>query len=282
MTIFSPSELNIPGLIELGWHHSHFASRPMVCHYHRNNIEIIFMVRGNIIYHANKNNYNLKGGDIFITPANIPHNRMAGGICEFYWIQLHADNPSFLFLGSEWAADLRRPLKELETKIIRGVEFSRKYIAEMYTLLSSGSPDDKYRGISLLVNILHKIIRDRSQTQAPISADIHKAVDYINANLYDEIDLQSLADEANLSLPRLKQKFQEQIGMPPRMFINAQKVEAAKELLNGGMSITTVAFDMGFNSSSYFSTVFRKFTRISPSEFIKNKSKMGFEKTGSR
>ena len=51
------------------------------------------------------------------------------------------------------------------------------------------------------------------------------------------------------------------------MFINRQKVDMAQKLLAEGKSVTDTAFALGFNSSSYFSTVFRKFTRMSPGEF---------------
>jgi AraC-like DNA-binding protein len=54
------------------------------------------------------------------------------------------------------------------------------------------------------------------------------------------------------------------------MFINARKVELARQLLAGGSSITAAAFELGFNSSNYFSTVFRKFTLSSPGEFARN------------
>ena len=266
-TIYTDKELGIPGLVELGWHHSNIARKPMGCHYHRNYIEIIFMVRGNVVYSAGGVNYNLKGSDIFFTPVNIPHYRKTGGMCEFYSYQLNTGDPSFLFLGKNWAESLRNSLGELETGIIRGLDIPKKYLAEMFTLLSSASSDDKYCGVAKLASILHKIIKTRSKTQDSLSADIEKTVNLIRANLYEQINLQSLAKEAGLSLPRFKQKFHEQLGMPPRMFINMQKVEIAKKLLSQGKSVTDIAFHLGFNSSSYFSTVFRKFTTVSPSEF---------------
>ena len=65
-------------------------------------------------------------------------------------------------------------------------------------------------------------------------------------------------------------KFKRQLGTSPRNFINQQKIEQAKILLLEKMSITDVAMYLGFTSSSYFSTVFKKFTLYTPSEYIKN------------
>jgi AraC-like DNA-binding protein len=272
--VYTFKELRIPALSVLGWHHSHIARDPLVNHFHDGCIEITLMVQGNIIFSAEGKEYHLRGGDVFITPVNVPHDTGSYpvGVGELYWFQLHIGEPSFLFLEKDWAASLQRLLGTLRTGILRGVDFSRKYLADMFSFLgsgSSGSTGDKYQGVSRLINILYRIIEARSVIQDSPSPDIQRAVDFIRANLSDEIALQSLADEAYLSLPRFKQKFQEQIGMSPRMFINAQKVEMARELLARGKSVTETAFDLGFNSSTYFSTVFRKFNLVSPSEFAR-------------
>jgi AraC-like DNA-binding protein/mannose-6-phosphate isomerase-like protein (cupin superfamily) len=269
--VYTFNELRIPGLAVLGRHHSRVAKAPMASHFHRDCVEITLVVQGNIIFSANGKAYSLKGGDVFITPANLPHDTGSYpvGVCEIYWTQLRTGDPSFLFLGKAWAASLRQALGNLEPGILRGVEFSRKYLADMFALLGSGSMNEQYQGVSRLVNILYEIIDSGVRIENSLSPDIQRVVDSIRANLCEEILLQSLADEAYLSLSRFKQKFYEQTGVSPRMFINAQKVELARDFLARGKSVTDTAFDLGFNSSTYFSTVFRKFTLISPSEFAR-------------
>ncbi|MBQ4527457.1 MAG: helix-turn-helix transcriptional regulator, partial [Clostridia bacterium] len=56
--------------------------------------------------------------------------------------------------------------------------------------------------------------------------------------------------------------------------INEIRLNKAKRLLRGGMmSITDIAFAVGFTDSNYFSTVFKKIEKISPSEYRKNLSR---------
>ena len=279
--VFTSNELCIPGLTLLGWHYSRTATPPIVNHFHRDCIEITLVVQGNLTFSAKGKQYILNGSNIFITPANLPHDSASSpvGICELYWFQLRLGERFFLFLSEDWAADIQRSLASLETGMLRSTNFSRKNLAYMFSLISSASTDKKYQGISLLVNILYEIIKLKSEIQdtPTVNAykDIQKAVDFIHANISEELELQDLADLAGLSLPRFKQKFNEQIGMPPRMFINAKKVEKAQEIFKRIArgeeedSITNIAFDLGFNSSSYFSSVFRKLTMLSPYEFIK-------------
>ncbi|RGY01284.1 AraC family transcriptional regulator [Blautia sp. OF03-15BH] len=54
-----------------------------------------------------------------------------------------------------------------------------------------------------------------------------------------------------------------------RYFINQQKIEFSKTLLMEGMSVTDIAMLLNFNTSSYFSTVFKKFTALSPMDYLK-------------
>ena len=279
LKVYTFNELGIHGLALLGWHHSHTATAPLPLHFHRDCVEITLAVQGSFFYHAEGRAYNINGGDVYITPANLPHSTESNPVamCEIYWVQLNIGDPSFLFLGEEWAAKLRRKLGNLQTGVYLRVNFSRKYLSDMFSLLISAYDGEKFRGISRLVDLLHEIVEAQMETSHSFSADIQKAVDFINATIHDEIALEKLADEACLSLDRFQHKFQEQVGITPRAFINAQKIKVARKLLTEGKSITDVAFDLGFNSSAYFSTIFRKFTLISPSEFIRqNKTQSTF------
>jgi two-component system response regulator YesN len=51
-------------------------------------------------------------------------------------------------------------------------------------------------------------------------------------------------------------------------FINNERIEEAKKLLkNTNYPISTIAYDLGFNDSNYFSVVFKKFTGKTPKEY---------------
>ncbi len=55
--------------------------------------------------------------------------------------------------------------------------------------------------------------------------------------------------------------------MPPGEFILRCKVEHARRLLAEEASpITEIAFRLGFSSSQYFATVFKRYTNMTPRE----------------
>jgi AraC-like DNA-binding protein len=99
-------------------------------------------------------------------------------------------------------------------------------------------------------------------------------IDYIEENVDFYIDIDYLANIAGLSKSRFQIKFKEYTGYPPREYIMRKKVERARELLDSSdLTITEIAHMLCFSSSQYFSTVFKKYTNVTPAEY-KNNSKL--------
>src|SRR5690606_11127448 len=62
-------------------------------------------------------------------------------------------------------------------------------------------------------------------------------------------------------------------NMSPVEFIRDIRLKRAKQLLDTGeLTVTEVAYKVGFNSSGYFSTSFKEMYQVSPSEYLKNKA----------
>jgi AraC-like DNA-binding protein len=97
---------------------------------------------------------------------------------------------------------------------------------------------------------------------------ISRIVERIKSRPEQDYSLVTLAAEAGLSLSRFKTKFKGQVGIAPHEFILRCKMEAAKQfLVNGQRSVTDTAMELGFSSSQYFATVFKRFTQQTPVEF---------------
>ena len=79
--------------------------------------------------------------------------------------------------------------------------------------------------------------------------------------------IDELAEEVHLSTSRFKARFREQMGMPPGEYMVRAKVERAHQLLEeSALSITDIAYRLGFSSSQYFATVFKRFTNMRPKD----------------
>uniref|UniRef100_A0A7C5V4R7 AraC family transcriptional regulator n=1 Tax=Caldicellulosiruptor owensensis TaxID=55205 RepID=A0A7C5V4R7_9FIRM len=100
---------------------------------------------------------------------------------------------------------------------------------------------------------------------------IKSALDYINSNYSSELDIDLLAKLANLSKFYFCRLFKEITHLTPVDYINKFRVEKAIELIrNTNMSISEIAFEVGFNSVSYFIKVFKEYVGVTPFKYKKN------------
>ena len=66
-------------------------------------------------------------------------------------------------------------------------------------------------------------------------------------------------------------KFKEELGITPAEYITLQKMDRAQMLLKTtNSSITDIAYQLGFSSSNYFCSVFKKTLSYSPAAYRKN------------
>ncbi|WP_455662810.1 helix-turn-helix domain-containing protein [Pradoshia sp.] len=99
---------------------------------------------------------------------------------------------------------------------------------------------------------------------------VKKAIEYIRLNIDSPLTLQGIADSIHANPSHLSRKFKQESGQSVIDFINLNRVESAKLYLQyGDNSITDVAFIVGFNDVNYFSRVFKKFTTLTPSQYLK-------------
>jgi AraC-like DNA-binding protein len=103
-----------------------------------------------------------------------------------------------------------------------------------------------------------------------------KALSYIEAHLADPISLDQLLRVAETSGSTLQRLFRQALGKSPVDYIIHRRFERALELLrHTDLSITEVAFQVGFSDSNYFSRQFKQRYHCSPKEFRKAAEQTG-------
>ena len=92
---------------------------------------------------------------------------------------------------------------------------------------------------------------------------------YLNPRL----SLSSMASQLNMNTNTLSQVINSGFGKNFNDFVNEYRVEAVKQVLKDDskqhLSLLGIAYDCGFNSKATFNRVFKKFTELSPSEYMK-------------
>lgn len=98
---------------------------------------------------------------------------------------------------------------------------------------------------------------------------IKEIVSYIGNHISEELTVTILAEMFHVNSSHLARKFKKETGHTISEYVNKQKIEAAKLLLQGKeSSIGDVAERLGYNSSSYFSKVFKRIVGEAPNVFL--------------
>ncbi len=97
---------------------------------------------------------------------------------------------------------------------------------------------------------------------------VAKAVQIVKSRFQEDLTLDSVAEELNVSLFYLSKLFRKHTGSNFTEYLTQVRINQAKKLLAAGdMSVKEAAYAAGFNSQSYFSKIFKKYTGVAPSEY---------------
>ena len=99
---------------------------------------------------------------------------------------------------------------------------------------------------------------------------LKKVLKYIRDNFANEITLDDMAREADLSTKYFCSFFKNMTGTTPVKYLLTYRIErAARKLLATDESITRIAYDCGFNDLSYFIKTFKDIKKITPKNYRK-------------
>ena len=97
---------------------------------------------------------------------------------------------------------------------------------------------------------------------------LRRAQEFINENLEEDLTLRQIAEAAGLSLFHFAREFRRSTGFTPQQYLTRQRVARAKQLLaDGDLPLAEVVLRAGFKNQSHFTTLFRKFTALTPLAF---------------
>lgn len=101
-----------------------------------------------------------------------------------------------------------------------------------------------------------------------------RAKDYIAEHLDERLLNEQIAHHLFLNTDYLNRTFKKETGITLSEYISNQRIEKAKELLlNSTLSVSEIAFEVGFQSFSYFSKIFKKKVLKEPSKYRKDNEK---------
>ncbi len=136
-------------------------------------------------------------------------------------------------------------------------------------------PLNQYTGIIDLLQVFAEQLSEQANRTMLMQrqhepALIAQAKNYILEHLDERITLQDVAFHVSVTTFYFCKVFRKHAGMTFTAFVSRLRVEKAKRLLgNRYMSVTEIAYEVGFQSLSQFNRCFKRYVGKSPTEYRK-------------
>ena len=248
-------------------------------HYHPE-YEIVFVRKGSGKLHIGEHLKNYEEGELVFIGPDLPHTGFGYGVIgehEEIVVQLRKD-----FLGEEF---MQKPelqqIRKLFERAKQGLSFqgkSRKIVASKLQKMLTFS---HFERLVELLNIFD-ILATTNEFSVLNSADkrfdfnhkdedrINKVYEYVEQNYQKNIDIQAVADLANLTIPSFCRFFKKILHITYTYFVNEYRINQACRLLFENKPIADICFEVGFNNISHFNKTFKQLKGVSPREYKAN------------
>jgi AraC-like DNA-binding protein len=129
--------------------------------------------------------------------------------------------------------------------------------------------DTKLRIIGLIFRLADVMSRiGRAQSGRSQRSAVAKLLQFIETNLHRPLTLEELADHIHVTPNYLCRMFKRETGASPRQYVQRLRMEKAMErLVYTEETVYAIAEQLGYESASYFSRVFRAEQGVPPSVF---------------
>jgi AraC-like DNA-binding protein/quercetin dioxygenase-like cupin family protein len=96
-----------------------------------------------------------------------------------------------------------------------------------------------------------------------------KVMQFLNTNYQQKIELEKVAEIANLHPSAFCRFFKEKSGKSLSEYVNDLRISyACRLIIDGKMSVSQISYESGFNNLSNFNRTFKKHTGLSPKQFF--------------
>jgi AraC-like DNA-binding protein len=265
----------LPEIPLLGWQCYSKARPDLPLHRHSGCMEFHYCERGNQVFQVGERLYRLQGGDLFFNQPNELHSTggypCGPGVIYCLIVKVPKTDQGFLGLSSGESRLLVNrfvQMSDRQFKATRGIKllFDELFQLHDHREIFLRKSRMQSTAVRLLLTMLDCSARHAAKSQP--SVRITHMIQTIRDCPQGEYRLEDLARQTHLSLARFKGRFKVEMGISPWQFILQTKIEAAqKRLREEGESITKIAIELGFVSSQYFATVFKRVTGMTPREY---------------
>ena len=250
----------------------------MVIHYHKD-VELIYIRSGYASYRVNDKVIHLESGDGIIVNSDQLHLLISEDVD--YCLDCVIFDPE-LIMGNKYIKEKYMPFligdAASDCIVLRSSDAADKIILEGIGQIVYMSDLENHemeilsvlqRVYQLLYEKMRKVDSKRILS-APDLNSMRDMIDYINSNYSGRITVAGICASGHVGKNTCIDLFKKYTHMSPIDYVRSIRLQnAINYLKNSEMSITEIAYAVGFNSASYFTKSFRQFYDMTPVEYRK-------------
>lgn len=270
------------------FHITRISSPKEALHIHSHNyFQIYYVISGRITHHLEKSTAVLTSGDIFILPPNQPHYiETVDGEVDFYSLSFMPDYFQNVKEANKLILDFLLYLQteqteKIEPKVSLSYEDTMltnallKRIMAEFSDNKTGKNEIIKETVSVLLSLFARVYFEENVPALTAKGNrqlVMHSIEYIKTHFDEEITLSEIVRQSAMSKTNFCTIFNSITGMPFKEYLNRYRIERAAELIASGEKVSVAGNYCGFSDFSTFYRNFKKYMKMSPSEFA-NKNK---------
>ena len=249
--------------------------------------ELFYCVKGRGQFIIEDEKILMEDDDILIVNSNIRHTEIPIEGEDFAYIVIGINGISVLtensfalgkindsttysdYLGSfvlkESFKNESKDIREILNRIVSEMEEQKTYYKQVSNIY-----------LQLLVLLILRKLKNKSviSNEPDRNRQLEYVKKYMDQHYSRDITLDQLANMTYINKFYLVHEFKKQYGLTPIDYLLNKRIEVSKELLaTADYSMEEIALSVGFNSQSYFNQVFKKKTKMTPTQYRKKAKK---------
>lgn len=227
---------------------------------HYNSFLLMYILKGTCTIEVNHQKFYAESGDVVLIDCYAPHKYGSSTSCEALW--MHFD-------GSVARAFYEEIYNQHGTVIHSSSKFIQTALHKICGNFRKSVPVSEPALSENITSMLNELLTSDTQSKtAAHTGRIAQSITFISEHFSEDIPLELLADTANLSLYHFTRIFTRETGFTPHQYIIQTRLAAAKYLLKSSdASVKDIGFSVGFHSETSFCNTFKKWEKITPSQY---------------
>lgn len=255
-------------------------------HFHAE-YEILYVINGSGTSFVADNTEPFESGDLAFLGSNLPHfwrsdekYHAKGSPSSIHYIVIQF--PGDMFRGQLFQYPEFHIVQEFFERSMRGIRFLPPFSEQAGKEIIKIAQSEGFDRIILLLRLLHALAKTNDyrllagelyyQQKHDFTNDrLTKVLHFLNTSYQQKIELEEVAEIANLHPSAFCRFFKEKTGKSFSEYVNDMRISyACKLIIEGKLSISQVCFESGFNNLSNFNRTFKKHAKMTPTEYYEH------------